>query len=621
MSAQENKQTIESTTAKTAKKVSLRPFAELQRTHTLGELNKSNIGQQVRLNGWVQEYRNLGGLLFLDLRDRYGVTQVVLNPEKVSSEVFARGAAVRHEFVVAALGTVRERPEGTMNPKLPTGEIEVAVEEFEILNTSKTPPFEIEDKQPSNENLRLEFRYLDLRRGPMQKIFQLRHDVARAVRESFSEQGFLEIETPLMMRSTPEGARDYVVPSRVQPGKFYALPQSPQLFKQILMVSGFDKYFQLPRCLRDEDLRSDRQPEHTQIDLEMSFVRPEDVWNAVEIMMTAVFKEIQGVDLQTPFPRYDYQTVMNRWGIDKPDMRFAMELVDITEEVSGCDFSVFADNVARGGVVKAITLKGGGNYSRKQLDDLTDFAKSNGAGGLAYVLRASDGDRSPILKFIGEELKETLCAKADCQQGDLLLIISDKKLKTEGILGQLRLKLGKEHNLIDKNDYKFLWVTQFPLFDYDEETKSWDAMHNIVSHPIEEDMHLMAEGDTSDISPTDPSHPWRRMRANQYDLVLNGSELASGGIRINNSALQKKVLNILGISNERAENMFGFLLRALEYGAPPHGGVALGLDRLVAIMCGADSIREVIAFPKTAQGSGLMEGSPSELDQEQLDEL
>lgn len=599
----------------------MKTFAELKRTHNLGELGSDQIGQRVKLNGWVQEYRNLGGLLFLDLRDRYGITQVVLNPQNVSEEIFAEGSRVRHEFVVAAAGVVQRRPEGTENTNLSTGEIEVMVDEFQILSASLTPPFEIKDKAPSNENLRLEFRYLDLRRTPMQKIFDLRHRVTLAVREIFSEMGFLEIETPLLMRSTPEGARDYVVPSRVHPGKFYALPQSPQLLKQLLMVSGFDKYFQLARCLRDEDLRSDRQPEHTQIDLEMSFVTPDDIFAAVEHMLTYVLKKTSDIELETPFPRFTYQEAINRWGSDKPDMRFGMELVDFTDLVKSCGFAVFADNVARGGVVKGINLTGGASYSRRELDELTDFVKSQGAGGLAYVLRKEGGDKSPILKFVGDELMAKLCERADSQEGDALLIISDAKEKAEGILGQLRLHLGKRHDLIDKSSYKFLWVTRFPLFEYDQEAGRWDAMHNIVSHPLDEDLHLLYEGETSELAPTDPEHPWGKMRANQYDLALNGSEIASGGIRINRRELQQKVLNVLGISDERAEKMFGFLLRALEYGAPPHGGIALGLDRLVAILCGADSIREVIAFPKTAAASALMEGAPSELDQSQLDEL
>jgi len=597
------------------------PYAELKRTHTLGELNLSHVGTSVRLNGWVQEYRNLGGVLFLDLRDRYGITQVTVNPGDVSEETHKAAAGARHEDVVAVVGVVQKRPEGTVNPKRPTGEIEVVVERFVVLNPSKTPPFEVEDTALSNENLRLEYRFLDLRRTPMQEIFRLRHDVTMAVRNKFSELGFLEIETPLLMRSTPEGARDYVVPSRVHPGEFYALPQSPQLLKQILMVSGFDKYFQLARCLRDEDLRSDRQPEHTQIDVEMSFVTPDDVFSNIERVLQHVFKEVQDYVLEAPFARYTYEEVMNRWGIDKPDLRFEMELVDLTAAVAECEFAVFRDNVAKGGVVKGLTLKGGGSYSRKQLDELTEFVKQQGAGGLAYILRGDESDRSPILKFIGEDVKDKLCELADCQKGDSLLIISDKRWKTESILGQLRLHLGKKHDLIDKSRNCFLWVTRFPLFEYDEDAGRWEAMHNIVSHPVEEEMYLLNEGDKSKLAPTDPEHPWHKIHADQYDLVFNGSEIASGGVRINRRELQQRVLNILGISNERAERMFGFLLRALEYGAPPHAGIALGLDRLVANMCGADSIREVIAFPKTAAATSLMEGAPSVLEPEQLEEL
>ncbi|MCH9031030.1 MAG: aspartate--tRNA ligase [candidate division Zixibacteria bacterium] len=596
-------------------------FSLWKRTHNLGELRPENIGQAVRLNGWVNQYRNLGGLLFLDLRDRYGITQVVLNPARVSPEIFEKASSARHEFVVAVIGEVIARPDGTRNKNIRTGEIEVVAEDFTILNECPTPPFEITDEAPSNENLRLEYRYLDLRRRPMQEIMRIRHEIALAVRESFSGMGFYEIETPLLMRSTPEGARDYVVPSRVHRGKFYALPQSPQLLKQILMVSGFDKYFQLARCLRDEDLRSDRQPEHTQIDIEMSFVTPDDIFSCVERMLKYVFEKVQGVDVETPFQRFTYADVMSRYGVDKPDMRYAMEIIDLTEKAGAGEFGVFNQNIANGGVVKGITLSGGGNYTRRQLDELTEFAKSQGAGGMAYILRPGEEFRSPILKFFSDEQRDDMLEFADCKQDDLLVIVSDSKEIVEKVLGQLRIKLAKEHNLADKKKFAFVWVTQFPLFDYDEETDSWDAMHNIVSHPLEDNLSLLDEGENTDLAPTDPEHPWRRILANQYDLVLNGNEIASGGIRINKRELQEKVLNILGISTERADRMFGFLLRALEYGAPPHGGVALGLDRLVAIMCGVDSIREVIAFPKTASASALMEGAPSELDQEQLDEL
>ena len=597
------------------------PYSELKRTHTCGELRAAHIGQKVRLNGWVKSYRNLGGLFFLDLRDRYGVTQAVINPETFDPAMLAEAERARHEFVVAVLGTVTARPEGTVNPKMPTGEVEVSAEAFYVLAESKTPPFEIEDECDARDVLRLEYRYLDLRRGPMQRNFRIRHEATMAVREYLSSQGFYEIETPLLMRSTPEGARDYVVPSRVQKGKFYALPQSPQLLKQILMISGFDRYFQLARCLRDEDLRADRQPEHTQIDLEMSYVTPEDVWELGEGMMKHLFKTVLDVDLETPFSRYTYGEVMNRWGIDKPDLRFGMELVDLSDLVVDCGFKVFAENVAAGGVVKGIVLKGGGGMSRKQVDGLTSTAKSFGAGGLAYILRTAEQDKSPILKFLGEDTAARLCERAGAERGDALFIVSDKKLKTEGILGQLRIHLGREHGLIPEGQWKLLWVTEFPMFEYDEETDSLNAAHNIVSHPLEEDIALLETGASSELSVSDANHPWRRARASQYDLVLNGVEIASGGQRINHRELQEQVLAILGIDRQRADRMFGFLLRALEYGAPPHAGLAPGLDRIVALMVGTDSIRDVIAFPKTTNAMSLMDGAPSEVEPSQLEEL
>jgi len=597
------------------------PYSELKRTHTCGQLRKADIGSTVRLNGWVNSYRNLGGLMFIDLRDRYGITQIVIDPQTFDPAMMAEAERSRHEFVVAALGTVQGRPDGTVNERMETGEIEVALDAFHILAESKTPPFEIVDDTNAKDLLRLEYRYLDLRRGPLQEALRVRHEVALAVRNYLSSAGFYEIETPLLMRSTPEGARDYVVPSRVHPGKFYALPQSPQLLKQLLMVSGFDKYFQIARCLRDEDLRSDRQPEHTQIDMEMSYVTPEDVWAVVEDMMATVFKQTLGVEVKTPFPRFDYAEVMNRWGIDKPDLRFGMELVDLSDRVADCGFKVFADNVKSGGVVKGLVLKDGAQYSRKQIDDLTAQAKTFGAGGLAYLLRKDDGLKSPILKFLGEDLGNALCDAAGAKSGDALFIVSDKKLKTEAILGQLRLHLGRAHGLIPDGEFRFLWVMDFPLFEYDEDADQLQAMHNIVSHPVEEDLALMAEGASSTLPLSDVNHPWRRARAAQYDLVINGWEIASGGRRINRRELQQQVLEILGFTPERADKMFGFLLRALEYGAPPHAGIAAGLDRLVSLMIGRDSIRDVIAFPKTANATSLMDESPSEIDDDQLAEL
>lgn len=596
-------------------------FSELKRTHTCGELRLDDNGKKIKLNGWVASQRNLGGVLFIDLRDRYGKTQIVIDPDQIDEAMHADANRVRHEFVVAIIGEVIPRPDGMVNDSMPTGAIEVKVSEFYILSESETPPFEISDETKANEALRLEYRYLDLRRSPMQRNMRMRHEACLHIRNYLDSVDFYEIETPLLIRSTPEGARDYVVPSRVQNGKFYALPQSPQLYKQILMVAGFDKYFQIARCLRDEDLRSDRQPEHTQIDLEMSYVTPDDVFAVMEGLMKDLYKKMLNYDLETPFPRYSYNECMNRWGIDKPDLRFGMEIIDLSDIVKDCDFKVFTDNVKNGGVVKGILLKGGGSYSRKQIDNLTDLAKSNGAGGLAYILRKDTEDKSPILKFIGEEVKDKLLANAGAEKGDALFIISDAKLKTESILGQLRLHLGKEHNLIDKSIWKFLWVTEFPLFDYNEDSKRFDSMHNIVSHPYEEDLPLIDEGFNSDLDGTDVNHPWRKARAIQYDLVINGWEIASGGQRINRKDLQKKVLNILGIDDARAENMFGFLLKALEYGAPPHAGVAAGLDRLLALMTDSESIREVIAFPKTANAISLMDGAPSEIDDEQLDEL
>ncbi len=594
-------------------------FKDLKRTHTCGELTIKDNGRPVILNGWVQEYRNLGGLLFIDIRDRYGTTQVVINPEKVKKEVFETAVSARHEFVISAKGVVGKRPEGTENKNLTTGEIEVAVEDFVILAESKTPPFEIAEETNASEVLRLEYRYLDLRRPPLQECMKVRHQATVAIREYLDSQNFYDIETPLLMKSTPEGARDYIVPSRIQKGKFYALPQSPQLLKQILMISGFDRYYQLARCLRDEDLRADRQPEHTQIDLEMSFVTVDDVFSVVEGMMAHLFKKVLDVEIVTPFPRFEYAEVIKRWGIDKPDLRFGMELNDISDIVADCDFKVFTDVVKNGGVVTAICLKDGASYSRKQIDELTEFAKNLGAGGLAYILKAENGDKSPILKFIGEDVKDKICEKLEANVGDAVFIISGKALKAESILGQLRLYLGKKHNLMDNKEWEFLWVTGFPIFEYNEDEDRLEAMHNIVSSPRDEDMPLLDE--TSALPISDQNHPLRKLRAEQYDLVLNGVELASGGMRNHRRDVQQKILNILGFSDERAEEMFGFLLRALEYGAPPHGGIAAGLDRIVALITGKSSIRDVIAFPKSTTAASLMDGAPSDVDSEMLKDL
>lgn len=596
-------------------------FAEWKRTHTCGELTAHHVGEAVKLNGWVHRYRDLGGLIFIDLRDRYGITQVVFRPEILKSEQMNVAGKARAEFVIAVTGTIERRPEGTANKDLGTGEIEVAVADVVILNSSRTPPFEIKDASDASEDLRLRYRYLDLRRGPMRDRMILRHKFAKAVRDWFDEAGFLEIETPLLIRSTPEGARDYVVPSRVQKGRFYALPQSPQLLKQILMVSGFDRYFQLARCLRDEDLRSDRQPEHTQIDLEMSFVTPDDVFSVVEEMMSHAFRKSADIEIGTPFPRHTYEEVMNRFGSDKPDTRFGLELFNVNEVFANTEFQAFAASLRSGGTVAGLCVPGGGSMSRKDLDGLTELARTAGAKGLVWLSREEEGVRGPAAKFLSEAELSGLWEVAGCGVGDLVLIVADFASVALPVLGKIRLHLGRKLELINTTLWNFLWVTDFPLFEFKPEAGRYGAMHNIVSSPVSEDESMIEDGFKSTLQLGDPEHPWSLMKANQYDLVLNGSELASGGMRINRSGLQRKVLNILGISDERAERMFGFLLESLDYGAPPHGGIALGLDRIIALISGADSIRDVIAFPKTTQAQSLMDGAPTPLEPEQLAEL
>lgn len=596
-------------------------FKYLKRTHTCGELRKADVGKTVTLNGWVRKWRNHGGLLFIDLRDRYGFTQVVFKPTLLDQKTMNEAAHLRAEYVISVEGEVNERPPGMANKEMATGEIEVIAKKMTVLNESKTPPFEIEEETNAGEELRLKYRYLDLRRPPLQKKIKIRHQVTKAIRDYLDSQEFYEIETPLLIRSTPEGARDFVVPSRVNPGKFYALPQSPQLLKQILMISGFDKYFQIARCLRDEDLRADRQPEHTQIDMEMSFVTEDDVFAVVERMMAYVFKKVLDVEIKTPFPRLKFEEVMGRFGTDKPDTRFEIEI----KELRDIDFSPplreFFGLLGNRQVVCGTNFKGGAKLSRKEIKDLEEVAKAGGAKRLLTIARTSDGFKCSFAKFITEEDQNAIAQELNLEESDIGFIIEGKPKVVYASLGKLRLAIAHKYDLIDKNKWNFLWVYEFPLFEYNPEEKRFDAMHNIVTMPYPEDIEKLDLGFKSDLPLEHEDHPWRNIRARQYDLVLNGMEIASGGIRNHKRELQQKILNALGIDDQRAEKMFGFLLRALEYGAPPHAGIAPGLDRIVALMTGSDSIREVIAFPKTTAAQSLMDGAPSEVDEKQLKEL
>ncbi|MED3571496.1 aspartate--tRNA ligase [Cytobacillus praedii] len=578
------------------------------RSYYCGEITEAAIGEKVILKGWVQKRRDLGGLIFIDLRDRTGIVQVVFNPE-TSPEALVSAERVRNEFVLDIEGVVVAREEGTVNPNLKTGHIEIKAEKITILNEAKTPPFMLDDKTGVSEDVRLKYRYLDLRRPVMFETLKMRHQVTKAMREFLDGEGFLDIETPILTKSTPEGARDYLVPSRVHPGEFYALPQSPQIFKQLLMVGGFERYYQIARCFRDEDLRADRQPEFTQVDMEMSFMSQADIISLMENMMSKIMKEVKGLDVQTPFPQMTYQEAMDRYGSDKPDTRFEMELTDLSEIVKDSSFKVFAGAVSAGGQVKAINVKNGaGKYSRKDIDALTEFVSVYGAKGLAWLKAEEDGLKGPISKFVTEEEQNAIKTALSVEAGDLLLFVADKTNVVADALGALRIKLGKELELIDQAKFNFLWVTDWPLLEYAEEEGRYYAAHHPFTMPAREDLPLLD---------SDPS----KVRAQAYDLVLNGYELGGGSLRIFERDVQEKMFNVLGFSKEEANEQFGFLLDAFDYGTPPHGGIALGLDRLVMILAGRTNLRDTIAFPKTASASCVLTEAPGEVSESQLDDL
>jgi len=579
------------------------------RSYYCGEISEKAIGEKVVLKGWVGKRRDLGGLIFIDLRDRTGIVQIVFNPDK-SKEALEIAEKVRGEYVLDVKGEVVARSEETINPNLKTGKVEVIVEEVTILNSAKTPPFTISEKLDDvSEDIRLKYRYLDLRRPMMFETLKMRHQVTKSIRQFLDEKGFIDIETPILTKSTPEGARDYLVPSRVHEGEFYALPQSPQIFKQLLMVSGVDRYYQIARCFRDEDLRADRQPEFTQIDIEMSFMSQEDIINLMEEMMVRLMKEVKGIELSVPFPRMTYDEAMARYGSDKPDTRFGMELVDVSDVVKGSSFKVFSGTVEKGGQVKAINVKGKADqYSRKDIDQLTEFVNIYGAKGLAWLKFEDEDIKGPIAKFFTDDEKEGIKATLNAEVGDLLLFVADEKQVVADSLGALRLKLGKELGLIDENKFNFLWVVDWPLVEYDEEENRYYALHHPFTMPVREDIKYFVE---------DPT----KMRAQAYDLVLNGYELGGGSIRIFEKEIQQKMFNMLGFTEEEAKAQFGFLLEAFEYGTPPHGGIAFGLDRLVMILAGRNNLRDTIAFPKTASASCLLTEAPGPVSEEQLEEL